>query len=299
MTQRTISAPLETEGIGIHFGKRVRVRVLPAPANSGIQFRVQKGMPIPASLTRVKRFQRATCLTNGLTEVYTVEHLLAALYGLGVTNLLVELDQQELPILDGSSAEWTQMLQATGIEGQSGGCKSLIIKNRLMFSSPHGQIIFSPDKGLRFSHTVLFDGSPIQQADVHLDDFTGEIAPARTYCFSSDLLKLKKTGLLGGLDSLAGFVVVDEKNTAYLKDLFSVDIQSCWYDRHPFPLLSVEPPRFENEMARHKILDMIGDFSLSGYRMQGRIEAVGTGHQDNHDALRLLLSRASDFDLVD
>ncbi len=261
--QQTIKKEVLIEGAGIHTGVNVSVRLKPAPEDSGIIFlRTDiKGAPaIPASVDFVSACRRGTTLSNGAAEVMTVEHLMAALYGLEIDNLYIEISSKELPACDGSSAVYTEKIMQAGIKRQEAERLYCALDSPLVYTENDAAVIAIPSD--RLSVNAVFDyeeglpGGQYASVDISVESFLSEMAGARTFCFEKDIEHIKKQGLgLGG----------SEKNTLVIRG----------------NSVKNTPLRFDNECVRHKILDFTGDLSLLGCPLKARIFIIKTGHQVN------------------
>jgi len=263
--QRTIKAPFELSGAGLHSGAEATVRVLPGEADSGVVF-VRTDLPdapeIPAAHRFIVENPRRTSLKNEEAEVHTIEHLCAALMGLGVDNLRVEVSGPEMPGLDGSSLPWLEQIQRSGLVEQRSPRKCLEIRDPVVVTAGDFFISAVPHdrEGLALAYTLDFPDSPVGSQflalDVTPDTFREKIAPARTFCFASEVQELKERGLGRG---------ATRENTIVVGA----------------PLDGAPPPRFADELVRHKVLDLLGDLFLLGADIRGRVVAAKTGHSAN------------------
>jgi len=260
--QQTIANPILIEGIGLHSGKAVKMALLPGSVNSGILFISKQGshkVKFKASPENIRKTTLCTSLgIRDSSPVDLVEHLLAALYGMGVDNLVVRLDDTEVPILDGSALPFISAIKEAGLVSQNAPRKSLAILKKLEIEEDGKSISVSPYAGTRITYTIDYKNRGVgrQTYDFIFSKFgfANEIAPARTFGFLNEVETLQKNGLaLGG--SLQNAVVIG-----------------------PEGILNSEGLRFPDEFVRHKILDLIGDFSLLGYDIQGHIIANCAGH---------------------
>lgn len=259
--QHTIMKSVTFEGIGLHSGKPSSVVISPAAPHTGIVF-VSGGVVIPASYKNVVDTGFATTLGRGGVTVRTVEHLLAALAGLGIDNAVVEVDGPEVPVMDGSSVPFVNALTAAGIETQDAHRRHLKVvkpvtvhdgdKSASLLPSPVASVTYRID----FNHPMVADQCLSLELDT--EAFVAEVAPTRTFGFLKDVEMLQKAGLaLGG--SLENAVVVDDGR-----------------------ILNEDGLRFPDEFVRHKILDAIGDVSLAGMPIIGHLVADKSGHALNH-----------------
>jgi UDP-3-O-[3-hydroxymyristoyl] N-acetylglucosamine deacetylase len=258
-SQLTIQHPVEIEGIGLHTAVESHLRLVPAPADTGIVFRRVDldNFEIEAHVRNVARVSYATSLMKQGVLISTTEHLLAALYSCGIDNVYVELNALELPILDGSSRPFIQMLAQAGIRRLRRQRHYIHVVKPLEFSDGDRRIGIYPADGFRVHCFVDYHhpcaGPQEIEMTVDRDKFSCELAPARTFTFVKELVALQKMGLIRG-GSLANAIVMDD--SALLNG----------------------PLRFPDEFVRHKALDLIGDLALVGRPLQARIVAHKAGH---------------------
>jgi UDP-3-O-[3-hydroxymyristoyl] N-acetylglucosamine deacetylase len=276
--RRTLRNAVGCTGIGLHSGKPVRLDLKPALAGHGIRFRrTDRGVEIPATLENLARLDHATTLSREGVSIDTVEHLLSALHGLGVDDVLVEVDGPEVPILDGSAAPFVILIHEAGLRPLATPRQYLKILQPVEVVRGAKWARLLPSDHLRVSYTIGFDHPLLrhQSASFRVTSqvFAEEIAPARTFGFLREVETLRRSGLaLGG--SLDNAVVIGE--TGVLNNKL----------------------RFEDEFVRHKILDAIGDLALLGYPVVGHLEASKAGHA-LHAALALkLIQKPEAWDLV-
>ncbi|MBN2071339.1 MAG: bifunctional UDP-3-O-[3-hydroxymyristoyl] N-acetylglucosamine deacetylase/3-hydroxyacyl-ACP dehydratase [Candidatus Krumholzibacteriota bacterium] len=272
--QKTIKKAFEYIGTGLHTGKSVKTRFLPSPPGSGIVFRrvdLDPVVEIPATAEYIdlREVKRNTTIVNGDAVIHTVEHFLAAVAGLQIDNLVVEIDAEEPPEpKDGSVASLVEKFLATGIEEQEEAVRYFKIDTPVAYQRDDAELIALPYDGLRISFTIEYDnvhiGTQFLSIDINPEIFAKEIAPARTFALMSDVDMLKAEGLIKG-GSLANAVVVDENG-----------------------IMNKEPLRFKDEFVRHKILDIIGDLTFAGAPVEGHIIAIRSGHNYNLEFARLL-----------
>jgi UDP-3-O-[3-hydroxymyristoyl] N-acetylglucosamine deacetylase/3-hydroxyacyl-[acyl-carrier-protein] dehydratase len=296
MRQRSLSKPAAISGFGLHTNKPVHVDILPAEENTGINFfRTDRTntLPIPADWKNVCSTQRATSLSAHDHNVRTVEHLLAAIFGSGISNLHIELDAEELPGLDGSSRMYSEVLDAGGVMDQFEERPVFEIGRKYEFGDLQKKsfIRISPYDGFRVTYSLNFDERIRQSYDYEFshESFRNEISGARTFCLLSEVEPMMKTGLISGINPNVGFVVIDDAaKLDSLTEIMKMDARPYVHHLSDVSVASIEKPRFENEMARHKILDILGDFALSGKYILGHIEAYGTGHTENIALLKAI-----------
>ena len=279
--QRTLKEPISCEGIGLHSGAPVKLNLIPAPVNSGIVF-VRTDLDRPVSIPALSEFVVDTSLATTLgrdgVRVGTVEHLLAALAGLGIDNLRIELNGPEIPIMDGSAAPFALLVKTAGIRVQSEPKSFLVIKRPVVIQDGDKEAAFLPASRFRVDCTIDFKHPLIsdQVASFEFSDraFQREIARARTFGFLRDVQMLQKMGLARG-GSLENAIVVDE-----------------------FSILNPDGLRFPDEFARHKLLDAVGDVSLFGRPVVGHLKVVKSGHAMNHKLVQKVLSDAANYEIV-
>jgi len=276
--ENTISSPIEFAGVGLHSGAPVRMRLLPAPAGSGVVFRRTDldGFEIPATGRNVAKVSYATSLMRQGVLISTTEHLLSALLGSGIDNVLVELDNLELPILDGSALPYTQAFREVGLKSQRRRREYLRILKDVEVREGDKFIGVYPGEGYSVSYKVDFP-APIGRQGYTVDLATGayesDIAPARTFGWREDEKKLRDMGLIRGATEES--VIVLCRHGVLNGDL-----------------------RFRDEFVRHKILDLIGDLALAGHHILGHVVAERAGHAMHTALVSRLLRDRSAFKLV-
>ena len=260
MREQTIAGPIEFNGVGLHTGERATVRILPAPAGKGIIFRRVDldNFELRADVASVARVAYATTLMSHGVWISTVEHLLSALYGIGIDNAYVELDNFEVPILDGSALPYTEAIARVGIVKQKRPrlylriVKEFVLKDGDKTLGIYPSQTFSIQSDLNFPHPLIGK----QQLEVELigTNYADFVAPARTFGFYSDVEKLQAHGLIRG-GSLENAIVLT-----------------------PTGMLNETALRFPDEFVRHKMLDLLGDFALIGQPVLGRLAGDRAGH---------------------
>lgn len=287
--QTTLRKPVSVTGVGLHTGAQVRLTFKPAPENHWYKFqRIDlDGKPvIDADVDNVVDTSRGTTLMQNGAKVSTTEHALAALAGLQIDNVLIELDGPEVPIMDGSSRPFVEALLGAGIVEQSAKRKIFELSENLTLEEPARNVemlaVPSPD----YRITVMVDyNSPVlgtQHAQLHkLDEFKNDISPCRTFCFLHELEMLVKHNLIKGGDLNNAIVVVDKPiSQDKLDDLARLFNKPSVQIKEKGILNNVQL-HFQNEPARHKLLDIIGDLALIGQPIQGHILAARPGHAAN------------------
>ena len=272
--EQTIAAPLEFSGVGLHSGAPVTMRLLPAAAGSGIVFRRTDldNFEIPATGRNVAKVSYATSLMRQGVRISTTEHLLSAFIGMGVDNVIVELDNLELPILDGSALPYVEAFQRVGIRQQRRRRETLRILQPVEVREGDKFIGVYPGSGYRVSYTIDFPapiGRQEARVDLAAEMYGSEIAPARTFGYKKDEGKLRDMGLIRGA-SAESTIILGPNGPEN------------------------GPLRFPDEYVRHKVLDLIGDLALAGRRLEGHVVAMRAGHA-MHTALvaRLIKDRSA------
>ena len=294
--QRTLKKNFILNGIGLHTGKCISVNFLPAAENHGIKIKridLEEEVIIPALAEFVTGTLRGTVLSKGNVQVSTVEHAMAALYALGVDNCLIEVDAAEFPILDGSACEYVNAINEVGTVEQDLYKDFYIVRRKMEVSDPEtgAKLTLLPDETFSINSFIEFESQLIhnQSASIeNMSDFAKEIAPARTFVFVRDIAQLLKAGLIQG-GNLQNAVVIYEtempqKELDELADLLGVPHQNA----KELGYLNKEAILFQNEPARHKLLDIIGDMALVGKPIKGRIIATRPGHKINNALARKL-----------
>ena len=296
--QRTIKKPAFLSGIGLHTGNQTTVTFKPAPIGHGIVF-VRVDLPnspeIPADIDNVVDITRGTTLKKGEAKVYTVEHVLAALAGLELDNLRVELDSSEPPVGDGSALPFVETILKAGIEKQDCPKNYLEIETPLFYSEKDRGIdlVVVPSDDLRITFMVDYRNPALGTHYTSLvsleKEFVEEFAPARTFCFFHELEDLYKEGLAKGGTLHNALVICDENNCeakiGKLKELYGVT-EEVFVGKSG--ILNDVPLRFPNEPCRHKTLDLLGDLYLLGVPLKGHVLAARSGHAANVALVRKL-----------
>jgi UDP-3-O-[3-hydroxymyristoyl] N-acetylglucosamine deacetylase len=271
--QRTLRNEIQFKGIGLHTGYSVDLTLVPAPPDAGIRFRRTdlKNFEIEAVRKHVAKVSYATTLMKKGVMISTVEHLLSALYGLGIDNLYLDINSMEVPILDGSGSRFVEEILNTGIVEQDALRKYIVIEEAIEVRQGNKVAGVYPDPVPSATYVIDFDHECIGYQEIKIDlspeSYCREIAMARTFGFVSDVEYLKSLGLIRG-GSLENAVVLDSSGIV---------------NNHL---------RFPNEFVRHKLLDLLGDISLTGYPIIGRLHAERAGHAI-HAALADQISRLS------
>jgi UDP-3-O-[3-hydroxymyristoyl] N-acetylglucosamine deacetylase/3-hydroxyacyl-[acyl-carrier-protein] dehydratase len=264
--QHTVGKTASFNGTSLHTGEKVSLKLHPAPVGHGIKFKrkdLQDEPTIDARIDNLKTVERATTIGEGPVRVHTVEHVLAALSGMGVDNAIVEMDANEPPIGDGSAQPYVDLIKRAGVIAQEEPRNFFDVREPMHVESKTGALlVLLPDEKFRISCTQAGPDNRFAQylsTEVTPAVFEREIAPARTFVFYEDVEQLMEKNLIKG-GSLENAIVVRGE-----------------------AVLSKEPLRFADEFVRHKILDIIGDLALLGRRIRGHVIAVKPGHAVNAD----------------
>ena len=260
MNQTTLAKPIAVSGIGLHTGVEVNMTLRPAPENTGYIF-VRTDLDnfeIPASVEYISHCSYATTLMRRGVVLSTCEHLLSALRGSGVDNCFIDLDNIEIPIMDGSSEDFVELIQSAEVVDQPAERRVFRVLERVEFEEGDRRMSIEPAEDYEIDCTIDFPHPFIERQSLHLvfenGTFGSEIASARTFGFTTEIEALRKANLARG-GSLDNAIVLT-----------------------PDGMLNETPLRFDDEFVRHKILDIIGDFALLGMPIEGKITAVKSGH---------------------
>jgi UDP-3-O-[3-hydroxymyristoyl] N-acetylglucosamine deacetylase len=281
VNQTTLAQPVEASGIGLHTAVPVHLRLVPAPPDTGYVFiRTDLGgFEIPASVEWVAHCSYATTLMRTGVMLSTVEHLLAALRGAGVDNVYIEVDNLEIPIMDGSAEAFTDMIERAGIVNQALARKALLVRELVSIEQGDRRIKIEPanayeiDCVIDFPHPLI--GMQHFRVDVTDGAFNREIAAARTFGFTEEIEALRRANLIRG-GSLDNAIVLTESG-----------------------MLNETSLRFADEFVRHKILDIIGDLALLGMPLMGRVTAHKSGHILHAALMTKLLRQRTAWEIVD
>ncbi|NTU42581.1 MAG: UDP-3-O-acyl-N-acetylglucosamine deacetylase [Nitrospirales bacterium] len=276
--QRTIKREAAFQGIGLHTGKFARVRLRPAPRDTGIVFfRTDRGVTIRADVGSVVDTAFATTIGADGVKVRTIEHLMAAAAGLGIDNLIVEIDGPEVPILDGSATELAGILLDAGIAKQGKDKPFLRITHPVSYEDAHARVVAFPYDGRRISYSISHRHHVVGFQELTLEiteeAFVRDIAPARTFGFLREIEMLRANGLARG-GSLDNAIVIGDDG-----------------------VLNDSGLRFNDEFVRHKILDSVGDLSLLGLPILGHIVFEKAGHTANANFLKKLIASPDCYEI--
>lgn len=293
--QNTLKGEFSLKGKGLHTGKKVCATFKPAAENTGykiIRVDLEEKTEIPALAKYVQFVERASCLEKDGARVYTLEHAMAALYGSGVDNCIIELDGEEFPILDGSARRYVEEINKVGLEEQQAERRYFTVRKKMKFSSEDGltHITLLPDDEYSV-HTLVSYDSPylaMQYASFTSDDdFVGDVAPCRTFVFLREVEMLLANNLIKGGDLNNAIVIVDRKmEQAEIERLG----KQFGYENIQMKegVLNNLELYFDNEPARHKLLDVMGDLALCGRFIKGRVIAERPGHKANTAMAQML-----------
>ena len=281
--QKTLTKQVSFKGIGLHSGRRSIINVLPAKENSGIIFKrvdLNSNNLIKANFANVSSAKLCTTLENKHgVKVSTVEHLLAALYIIGVDNAMIEINNEEVPIMDGSSKDFLKVLEKTDLIDQSKKRKYLKISNKIELLNGEKRISIEPnDSSLEVNFQLDYENKIIGKQKNVIDfqkDNLEQVSSSRTFCLYEDIEKIKKLGLAKG-GSLDNAVVVDNEK-----------------------VLNEDGLRNQKEFVNHKILDLVGDFVLSGHRIIGKVICYQGGHELTNLFLRKIFKSDTAFQVIE
>ena len=283
LNQKTINNPVKFTGIGLHSGQIVNISINPSEPNTGIMFKrvdLKNNNLIFPSFANVTNTSLNTTISNDFgVRVSTIEHLMGALFGLGIDNALIEIDNEEVPILDGSAKEFIEKLIISGLKQSQVPIKIIKIKKKISFNEGERSISIEPSKlsldinfQLKYDNAVI--GNQKNKVNVYEDDLN-DIFNSRTFCLYEDIEKIKKNGLAKG-GSLENAVVVKGSE-----------------------ILNKEKLRNSKEFVNHKILDCIGDLYTSGYRIVASINCSQGGHYLTNQLLKKVFNKKENFSIIE
>lgn len=289
--QQTLLESFSLSGKGLHTGLNINITFLPAPAGTGRVIRRvdMEGQPeIPALSEFVKGTERGTVLRKGDASVSTIEHAMSALYALGVDNCIIEVDAPEFPILDGSAIEYVRQIRRVGLQEQELDREYYIVKQRMEVVSEDGRskILLLPDSGFGVDVHISFDSPVLSNQFASIEDlsqFEDEIAASRTFVFVREIEQLLKNDLVKGGDLDNALVIYDRLISQEELDRICGLMGIAPRAGLDLGYINNKPIIFANEPARHKLLDVLGDLSLIGRPIQGRVIATCPGHKINND----------------
>ena len=283
LNQKTIANSISMNGVGLHSGKKVSMKILPAQPNTGIVFKrtdVKKNNIIIPSVFNVTNTVLCTTISNEVgVKVYTIEHLMGALFGKGVDNAIIEIDNEEVPIFDGSAKVFVSEIEKSGVKTSNTPIKVIKIEKKISYKEDSKKISIEPTKissdidfEIKYENSLI--GTQRNIINIFEDDLT-DIYNSRTFCLYEDVEKLKKMGLAKGGSLENALVVKDDK------------------------ILNKEGLRNSKEFVNHKILDCMGDLYLLGYRILGKIVCTQGGHKLTNHLLREVLQDNNNFSIIE
>lgn len=303
MKQRTLDRKFTLKGKGLHTGQDVVVQFCPAEENYGYKIErtdLSHKPVITANTKNVTSTDRGTTLSEKGFSVGTVEHALAALYGCKIDNCHIKIYGSEFPVLDGSAAEYVKKIHISGIREQNAERKYLTIRHKIEYADEisGSRISIFPDESFSIDVKVIFDSDIIEEQSMQFDessDFEKEIAACRTFVFVKEIKVLLQKGLIKGGNLENAIVIYDtpigQEEFDELADIMAVEKRPS----ENVGYLSSLPLKYPNELARHKLLDLIGDLSLSGQFIKGRIVACCPGHRVNNLFARTLIREINGY----
>jgi len=281
LRQRTVAEEISCTGIGLHSGKKVNLTIKPAPPDSGISFEridISPGCRVKASFDNVVDTNMATTIGFNGYSVSTVEHIMAAFFGMGIDNALVQIDGGEIPIMDGSSAPFIFLLKNAGVTIQNSHKRFLLVKKSVKVKDGNRSVQLNPSNELKITYKIDFDHPLIKDQSYEISfsksSFVDEISRARTFGFLRDVQALRNNGLAKG-GSLDNAIVVDD-----------------------FRVLNEDGLRYKNEFVRHKLLDFIGDLAILGCVPIGHFVVERSGHSMNQKLLRLFMAQERSWEVI-
>ena len=287
IAQRTLKTLTKAVGVGLHSGQRVELTLRPAPPDTGIVFRrvdLAEPVEIPVEATSVTDTRLASTISRGKAKVHTIEHVMSACAGLGVDNLVIDITAEEVPILDGSAASFVYLLQSAGIVEQDAPRRFIRILKTVEVREGEGRSLkwarLEPYHGFKLSFQIEFDHPAVSatgqvvEFDLGSGQYSREIARARTFGFTRDVEMMRSHGLAlgGGLDNA---IVLDD-----------------------YKVLNADGLRYQDEFAKHKILDAMGDLYIVGKPLLAAYSAYRSGHAMNNQLLRALLAQPGSYEIV-
>jgi UDP-3-O-[3-hydroxymyristoyl] N-acetylglucosamine deacetylase len=283
--QRTLKNKVRATGVGVHLGHRVEMHIRPAPPDTGIVFRRvdRAGAPsVRAHALNVNDTRMSTRIEDAHTgaRVATVEHLMSAFAGLGIDNAYVDIDNEEVPIMDGSAAPFVFLMQSAGIEEQGRAKRYIRVKKAIDITDKDRQVSLSPFDGFKLNFNIQFDHPVFAKSgnDIEVDfakvSFVRDVARARTFGFTHEVEAMRAAGLGRG-GSLDNVIVIDD-----------------------FRVLNSDGLRFDDEFVKHKTLDAVGDLYMLGHPLIGAFRGVKSGHAMNNQLVRALLADAAAWEFA-
>ena len=293
--QKTIQAPVSCTGVGLHTGVESTITFNPAPENFGIKFirTDKKDQYVTPDLDNVIDLTRGTTIEENGVKIHTTEHVLSACAGMGIDNLLLELNSKEPPVMDGSAKDFVSALVESGIIEQNADVDFLQITKPVVYTDEEKdvEVVGVPYDGFKTTFTIQYDleDLDVQYSSVHnmSQNYQTQIAPARTFCLLSEIKGLAKQGLIKGGNLGNAVIIVDkdieDEEVRIFKERFGIK-----FFKGDRGLQKTQVLRFRNEPVRHKTLDLIGDLALLGKPILGHITAIKSGHKGNVEFAKLL-----------
>ena len=297
MNQQTLKTRYTFEGRGLHTGKYAHLTLMPAPADYGIRFvRTDRDVEIPAIASKVTRTDRSTTISEGEVSVITIEHLMSALTGLGVDNARIEIDNEEVPILDGSAERYVRAIAPDGLQEQDAERRYVEFSEEFEVRDERtgSWVRVTPAETMSFEVTVDFNSRVLGVQQAHWSEnanYVGQVAPCRTFVFFHELEFLAARGLVKGGDVDNAIVIVEHPATPEQIESMCKFFGQPHLGVTPKGYLSNIKLHFPNECGRHKLLDLIGDMRLIGGFPKAKITAYKPGHTINSIASRTALSK--------
>ena len=281
MKQRTLAKSVEIVGIGLHKGVPVKMRLEPLESDMGIVFyRADAGVTIPLKKEYVVDTKMATVIGKDGVVISTIEHLLSALYAYGIDNLRIVIDNDEVPVLDGSSSGYCMLIEEAGIKELEKSKKVIKIKKMVEVTTPEGKrVCLKPSNRIVYDFEISFEHPSIGKQNFHFDysiaEYKENISRARTFGFLHEVQYLRSIGLAQG-GSMENAIVLDQSK-----------------------VLNPEGLRYDDEFVRHKILDAIGDMALLEYTLVGEYDAIAGSHHLNHLLTKKLFESSENYEIID
>ena len=296
MKQRTLQNSFTLQGIGLHTGQDILVTFNPAPVDHGYKIRrvdLDEQPVIEALAENVVNTQRGTVLGKGDVTVSTIEHGFSALYALGIDNCLIDVNASEFPILDGSAIEYVREIRKVGVVEQEKDKDYYIVRNKMEVTDPEtgSKLTLLPDDAFCINSFIEFDSHYIPNQSATMDtvtDFEKEIASCRTFVFVREIQQLRNAGLIKGGNLDNAIVIYEKKLSQKELDEIADEIGVPHRNAEELGYLNHRKLAFPNEPARHKLLDIIGDMSLIGKPIKGRLIAHKPGHKINNQLARVI-----------
>ena len=306
MKQLTLKDSFEISGKGLHTGLDITAKFIPAPENHGYKIKrvdLEDQPVIDAVAENIVATNRGTVIGKGDVNVSTIEHAMAALYASGIDNVLIEVNAPELPILEGSAVEYVKCIHETGLVEQNADKEFFIVRHKIEVSDEEtgSKIVVLPDDELSLDVKINYD-SPVlanQYATLdHLSDFEKEIAASRTFVFVREIEGLIKANLIKGGDLDNAIVIYDSPLSQEQLDHIADLMHAPHKHVTEFGFINEAPLTSENEPARHKLLDLLGDLALIGRPLKGRVLAIRPGHSINSKLTKLFRRDVKRMDVI-